>query len=183
MGNIFGRSWKRGYPSDTTGPLQFSDLTSAVRRAMPLVEHSVRVEKSRGVTRSLPQYEGRLSPQLLSASSREGLHDRHNRTYSIGELESYGQCPFQFFSKYVLRLEYESEEQADEDGLTSLGKGAKLHEILAEFYMQRRGKPPIAQCTDAEFEVALQELTQIAEKYPCRLRPGQPVLGSRDGKP
>ncbi len=163
---------EEGDRCDTSGPHQFTNLTSTVRRAMPLVEHSVRVEKSRGVTRSLPQYEGRLSPQLLSASSREGLHDRHNRTYSIGELESYGQCPFQFFSKYVLRLEHEREEQADEDGLTSLGKGAKLHEILAEFYTQRRGKPPIAQCTDAEFDAALQELTQIARNTLAAYAPG-----------
>ena len=163
---------EEGDPGDTADPLQFSNLTSTVRRAMPLVEHSVRVEKSRGITRSLPQYEGRLSPQLLSASSREELDDRHNRAYSIGELESYGQCPFQYFSKHVLRLEHEPEVQVDEDGLTSLGKGAKLHEILTEFYMQRRGKPPIARCTDAEFDAALQELTQIARITLAAYAPG-----------
>lgn len=158
--------------SDTSEPFQLTNLTSTARRAISLVEHSVRVEKSRGITRSLPQYEGRLSPQLLSASSWEGLDDQHNRTYRIGELESYGQCPFQYFSKHVLRLEHEHEDQEDEDGLTSLGKGAKLHEILTEFYTQRRSKPPIAQCADAEFKAALHELSQIARDTLTAYAPG-----------
>lgn len=144
-------------------PLQFSNLPSTVHGALSVVEHSVRVEKSRGISQSLPQYAGRLSSQLLSASSWEELNDLHNRTYSIGELESYGQCPFQYFSKQVLRLKHKHEEQENEDGLTSLEKGRRLHQILSEFYLQRRDKPPITRCNDVEFEAALQELTQIAK--------------------
>ena len=153
---------EEGDYSGTPEPLQSTNFTSMVHRVIPIVEHGVRVESSRGITHCLPQYEGRLSSEQLSTPSWEKLDDLHNRTFSIGELESYGQCPFRFFSKYVLHLEHAREEDQDEDGLTSLGKGLRLHEILSEFYTQRRGKPPIAQCTDTEFEAALQELTQIA---------------------
>ncbi len=154
---------EEGDCSSTPVPLQFSNLASTARRALPAVEHSVHVEKSRGITHRLPQYTGQLSSQLLSGSSWEALSNFRSRSYSISKLESYGQCPFQFLSKYVLRLKHEHEEEENEDGLTTLGKGRRLHEILSEFYVQRYDKPPIAQCTDAEFEVALQELTRIAK--------------------
>ena len=144
-------------------PFQLSKLTSTVRRSLPVVEHSVRVEKSRGITHHLPQYEGELSSELLSESSWEALNILRNRTYSVKKLETYGQCPFHYFSKHVL-LPSKSGVHEDEYGLTSLGKGEILHEILAEFYIQRRDKPPISQCSDAEFDVAVQEITQIAKK-------------------
>ena len=156
--------WARSEGSDSHNaplPFQISDLGSAVRRTLPIVERSVRVEKSRGITHHLPQYEGRLSPDLVRASGREALNDFRNQTYSVVKLESYGQCPFQYFSKYVL-LPPKLGVQEDEDGPTSLGKGIALHDILFGFYSQRRDKPPIAQCADAEFEKAVQELTQIA---------------------
>lgn len=144
-------------------PQQFSNLTSTARRVLPVVKNSVRAEESRGTTNHLSQYAGRLSPQLLSASSLKELNEFQNQIYSVRELESYGQCPFQFFSEYVLRVKQEKEEKENEDGLTALGKRVKLHDILSEFCIQRRDKPPIAQCTDSEFEVAVQELKQIAK--------------------
>ena len=149
--------------SSSPVPPQFSNLTSAARRVLPVVKNSVRVEESRGTTNHLSQYAGQLSPQLLSASSLKELNEFQNQIYSVRELESYGQCPFQFFSEYVLRLKQDNEEKENEDGLTALGKGIKLHDILSEFYIQRRDKPPIAQCTDSEFEVAVQELKRIAK--------------------
>ena len=150
--------------SNTSLPFRKTNLTSAVRHSLPVVEHSVRVEKSRGITHHLPQYEGELSPELLSATGWKMLNNFRNHTYSVAKLETYGQCPFQYFSKCVL-LPPKSGVHEDEYGPTSLGKGIKLHEILAAFYIQRRDKPPIAQCSDAEFEAAVQEITQIAQKF------------------
>ena len=157
--------WAQLEVSDSSGtplPFQFSDLTPAVRRTLPAVEHGVRVEKSRSITHDMIHYDGCISSELLSASSREALVNFRIQPYSVGKLESYGQCPFQYFSKYVL-LRPEPGKEEDGDGPTSLGKGLRLHEILFEFYNQRRDKLPIAQCTDSEFDKALQELTQIAK--------------------
>ena len=154
---------EEGDCSDSLVSPQFSNLTATARRVLPVVKNSVRVEESRGTTNHLSQYAGRLSLQLLSASSLKDLNEFQNQIYSVRELESYGQCPFQFFSEYVLRVKQEKEEKENEDGLTALGKGVKLHDILSEFYIQRRDKPPISQCTDSEFEVAVQELKQIAK--------------------
>lgn len=163
--------------SSSPVPPQFSNLTSGARRVLPVVKNSVRVEKSRGITHHLSQYAGQLSLQQLSASSLKKLNKFQNRIYPVRELESYGQCPFQFFSEYVLRLKHEHDEEENEDGLTSLGKGRRLHEILAKFYTQRRGKPAIAQCTDLEFEDALQELTQIAKETLSVYSPGNLFWG------
>ena len=157
--------WAQLEVSDSSGtplPFQFSDLTPAVRRTLPTVEHGVRVEKSRSITHDMIHYDGCISSELLSASSREALVNFRIQPYSVGKLESYGRCPFQYFSKYVL-LRPEPGKEEDGDGPTSLGKGLRLHEILFEFYNQRRDKLPIAQCTDSEFDKALQELTQIAK--------------------
>ena len=163
----YGRSvWtqlEEGDRSSSRVPPQFSNLTSTARRVLPVVKNSVLVEESRGVTHHLSQYAGHLSPQLLSASSLKELNRFQNRIFSVRELESYGQCPFQFFSEHVLRVKHEHDEEENEDGLTSLGKGLRLHDILSAFYIQRRDKPLIPQCTDLEFELAVQELLQIAK--------------------
>lgn len=154
---------EEGDRSSSSVPPQSSNLTSTARRVLPVVKNSVLVEESRGVTHHLSQYAGNLSLELLSASILKELNNFQNRIFSVRELESYGQCPFQYFSEHVLRVKHEHDEEENEDGLTSLGKGRRLHEILSEFYIQRRDKPPISQCTDSEFELAVKELLRIAK--------------------
>ncbi|MDE0298680.1 MAG: PD-(D/E)XK nuclease family protein [Candidatus Poribacteria bacterium] len=151
-----------GFNHRTPLPFRITDPSSSIPAVLPVVEHSVRVEKSRSITRRLPQYEGRLILELLTESSRNALENLRDRIYSVRELESYGQCPFQYFTEHVLS-EPEQGEVEDEDGPTSLGKGLRLHEILSEFYIQRCDKPAIANCTDLEFDEALKELKQVAE--------------------
>ena len=144
-------------------PFQSSTLPSAISPALYLISHNLRVEKSRTITHDLPQYEGQLAPGLLSPSSRGALTNRREGVYSISQLESYGRCPFQFFSNRVLRLNLIEEEE--DEGLTNREKGDLLHAILFEFYDRCRDKPPISECTDTEFEAAAQVLRQIAQKH------------------
>ncbi len=137
---------------------------------LPLIVHNVRVEKSRTVpvekndtiTHKLPQYEGQLSSNLLSPASRRALEQRRERTYSVSQLETYGECPFRYFSNRVLNLNITEEE---ETGLTSMKKGSLVHKILFEFYDCRRNESPIAACEDAEFEGAVNLLRQIARDH------------------
>ncbi len=137
-------------------------IPSRMLPARHLVEHNVRVEKSRTVTGELPQYEGDLLPDLLAPASRHALEQRRNRTYSVSQLETYGECPFRYFSNRVLALNITEEE---ETGLTSLEKGNLAHNILFEFYDRRRDKPPISECADPEFEEAVGALQQIARYH------------------
>ena len=129
----------------------------------PVIEHNIRIERSRVHTHALPQYEGELTPNLLSPSSRCELEGYRQRIYSVSQLESYGKCPFQYFSRYLLSLSQKEED--DDEGLTALEKGDLLHDILFEFYNTRRDKPPICDHTDSEFDETVIQLKQIAEKH------------------
>lgn len=136
------------------------DIANQVRK---FVEHNIRIERSRAHTQALPQYEGVLTPDLLSSSSLRTLEGYRQRIYSVRQLESYGSCPFQYFSDYLLNLSQRADD--DDEGLTALEKGRILHEILFEFYNARRHEPPICDATDAEFDAAVTQLKQIAEKH------------------
>ena len=137
---------------------------------LPLIVHNVRVEKSRTVpvkkndivTHKLPQYEGHLSSNLLSPASRRALEQRRDRTYSVSQLETYGECPFRYFSNRVLNLNITEEE---ETSLTGREKGSLAHQILFEFYHRHRDEPPIDECTEAEFTEAVANLRQIARDH------------------
>ena len=146
------------FPSSLPSP------PSTLLPLLDLIEHNVRVEKSRTVTHDLPQYEGWLIRDLLSRTSRRALEERREGVYSVSQLESYGRCPFQYFSDRVLRLN-RIEEEEEEEGLTNRERGSLLHAILFEFYDRRRDEPPISACTDSEFEAAVQELREIARKH------------------
>ncbi|MYA69119.1 hypothetical protein F4Y19_03285, partial [Candidatus Poribacteria bacterium] len=142
--------WTTKIPS--TKP--FPDGITSMR---PLIEHVVKVEKSREKTHDHLVYEGVLTPETLSPESRAGLEGQWQRTYSVTELETYAKCPFQYFVNNALRFRVEEEETEDE--LSNRGRGSLLHEVLFEFYNNRREKPPI----DQGFEEARQQLDEILD--------------------
>ncbi len=111
---------------------------------------------------TLPPYGGQLSGHL-SGEANETLAAFRDRVYSVTQLESYGKCPFQFFADKVLRLNVAEEL---EEGLTPMERGGLLHEILFEFYTERRNRhlPPMTQTTDDEFREAVEQLTKIAQR-------------------
>ena len=155
--------------SETEG-LEEPAVPSMMLPTLPLIVHNVRVEKSRTVTveesctgtPKLRQYEGQLISNLLSSASRRALEQRRDRTYSVSQLETYGECPFRYFSNRVLNLNPTEEE---ETGLTSMEKGSLAHRILFEFYDRCRDAPSISGCPDEEFETARVDLQRIARSH------------------
>ena len=137
-------------------------VPSTMLPTLPLIVHNIRVEKSRTVTHDDPGYEGGLRPNLLSPANRRALEQRRERTYSVSQLETYGECPFRYFSDRVLDLNPTEEEEA---GLTSMEKGSLAHRILFEFYDCRRDAPPISGCENADFEEAVEDLQRIARSH------------------
>ena len=140
-------------------------IPSTISPTLHLIAHNVRVEKSRTLTpestQKLLQYEGHLLANLLSQPSRRSLEQRGESTYSVTELETYGECPFRYLSSEVLKL---NQREDEEKSLTPKEKGSLTHKILFEFYDCRRNKAQISACTDAEFEEAVIGLQQIARK-------------------
>ena len=142
--------WTTETPSDGTFPANLMNMRS-------LIKHVVKVEKSREKTHEHLVYEGVLTPETLSPESCAGLEERRQRTYSITELETYAKCPFQYFVNNVLRFRVEDEETEDE--LSNRGRGSLLHEVLFEFYNNRRENPRVGQ----SFEEARQQLDEILD--------------------
>ncbi|MBI4534787.1 MAG: exodeoxyribonuclease V subunit gamma, partial [Ignavibacteriae bacterium] len=128
----------------------------------PAVRAAIDIERSRVETHSLPEYEGIVFAKI-SDEGRERLTQFKDRVYSVSQLETYGKCPYQFFASRVLRLNMVEDM---EEGLSPLEKGSVVHQTLYEFYVQRREKklPLISECTDREFELAVQDLVTIARK-------------------
>ena len=137
-------------------------VPSTISLRLDLIAHNICVERSRTVTRELPQYEGQLVSDLLSPASHRALEWRREWTYSVTHLETYGECPFRYFSGNVLRLKRIEDE---ETGLSSLERGSLVHKILFEFYDGRREASQIFKYTDAEFEEAVRVLRQIAQDH------------------
>ena len=142
--------WTTSPPSDREFPDNLADMR-------PLIDHVIAVEKSREETHEHLAYEGVLTEANLPDENKNRLKRLHNKPYSITELETYAKCPFQYFVSEVLK--FRAEEDDAEDELSNREKGSLLHEVLFEFYNNRREDPPIEQC----FEEAKRQLDSILD--------------------
>ena len=142
--------WTTCPPSDREFPDNLADMR-------PLIDHVIAVEKSRAETHECLAYEGVLTAGNLSDGSQSQLKRLHNKPYSVTELETYAKCPFQYFVNNVLRFHVEAEETEAE--LSNRGRGSLLHEVLFEFYNNRRENPRVGQ----GFEEARQQLDEILD--------------------
>ena len=142
--------WTTSTPSDR----EFPDNLANMR---PLIDHVIAVEKSREETHEYLAYEGVLTAGNLSDGNQNRLKRLHNKPYSVTELETYAKCPFQYFVSEVLK--FRAEEDDAEDELSNREKGSLLHEVLFEFYNNRREDPSIERC----FEEAKRQLDRILD--------------------
>ncbi len=146
--------WTVENPSKDTFPHEIEDMR-------PLIDHVVSVEKSREKTHEHSTYEGVLKEENLSEESLDALQKLSERTYSVTELETYANCPFQYFVHKVLNPIKKEEDEEDEP--SSLEKGSLIHDVLCEFYLKRRDSEDsrIGQCSEDIFEQAKQQLDEI----------------------
>ena len=146
--------WTTPTPSTKEFPAEIAEMR-------PLINHVVKVEKSREKTHDHLAYEGMLTAETLSTASRERLNRRRQRTYSVTELETYAKCPFQYFINNVLKFRVEDDETDDE--LSGLEKGSLLHDVLFEFYNNRSDQksPCIGQCDEEAFKDAKAQLNEL----------------------
>lgn len=88
------------------------------------------------------------SPALDDESLRERLAGLHSR-WRPTAIESFLQCPFQFFSRYTLRLE--GVPPRPEARLDSLAQGNLVHTALAEWHRGAGAMEPLFQRLFEEF--------------------------------
>ncbi len=145
-----------------------SIIRDGLRKTFDHMRHCLNVERSRTEGNVLPEYNGTILNHL-GPEARASLERFRNRVYSVTQLESYGKCPFQFFADKVLRLNV---VETVEEGLSPLERGGVLHEILFEFYSQRREKqlPSLTDATEEQFAEATTMLLAIARRKLDELR-------------
>ena len=148
--------WTSPVPSNESFPAEIAEMR-------PLINHVVMVEKSRENTHDHLDYEGVLTVETLSAVNRRRLERRREHIYSVTELEIYAKCPFQYFINNVLKFRVEEDETEDE--LSGLERGSLLHDVLFEFYNNRRNqkRPPIGQCDEEAFKEAKAQLNELLD--------------------
>lgn len=158
--------WTTSTPSDEEFPADIAEMR-------PLINHVVKVEKSREKTHDHLAYEGILTAETLSLASQKRLENRRERTYSVTELETYAKCPFQYFANTVLKFRIEEDETEDE--LSGLEKGSLLHDVLFEFYNNRRleKRPPIGHCDEETFKDAETQLNELLNRKATEQRNGR----------
>ena len=161
-GSVTGFLSRYGDHVWTSPALSPKEFPAEIAEMRPLINHVVKVEKSREKTHDHLAYEGILTAETLSTTSQKRLKNRRERTYSVTELETYAKCPFQYFVAEVLGLDSKAEEETE--GLSSLERGVLVHDILFKFYHERREQPAIHQCDDADFAVAKQLLSDVIDE-------------------
>ena len=149
--------WTTPTPSNEEFPAEIAEMR-------PLINHVVNVEKSREETHDHLAYEGMLMEGRLSVKSQERLKSRRERIYSVTDLETYAKCPFQYFVDNVLKFSIKEDETEDE--LSGLEKGALLHDVLFEFYNNRRdqNRSLIGQCDEEAFKDAETQLNALLNR-------------------
>ncbi|HZV12204.1 MAG TPA: PD-(D/E)XK nuclease family protein [Candidatus Kapabacteria bacterium] len=131
-------------------------------RLLQSVNENTRVELSRHETHVLEHYEGYLDHEL-SQNQKEFLEQFNTRTFSASQLETFGKCPFRFFTERILGVK--QQEETDE-GLSPQERGTVLHNILYQFYIgiRERGEKFPQDMNDTEAEQAKQNLLALARR-------------------
>ena len=108
---------------------------------------------------TLPRFHGAAGPQAP-------------RARSVSALELYAQCPFKFYSRYVLRL---AEERDDNDALSPLERGRLHHELFEAIFAawQSRGHSTV---TPERLDQARALALETMEVHLSRLSPVDAAL-------
>ena len=108
------------------------------RKALLGAADALRVAQSRSVDRQYGPFDGMLADQAaIRRIADDFAPARH--AFSPSQLESLALCPFQFFQKYILRLEPIDEyDELDED---LAARGSLIHRVLEDLHKNLRHEP------------------------------------------
>lgn len=104
------------------------------------------IERRRQNYARFDEYDGVLSSEEANAILKDRFGDAH--VFSVRQIESYAECPFQFFLTHVLRVDAEPEPAAELDPAI---RGLLMHRVLEAFHVRYRGRavadiPPQEAC-------------------------------------
>lgn len=121
------------------------------------------------------EFDGRITDETLLAELRR--HYTNRPYFSAGRLNSYGQCPWQYFAKYILKL---SQPAEPERHLEPAERGAFCHNVLFRMMRSLAGeaKDPVQLplVPPETLTAALDEAIDAEAKSVESLRPPYPAL-------
>ncbi len=120
-----------------------------------------RSSPGRSIRRSISRYEGILKdPRIQERLASEFGADT---SFSASQLESLALCPFQFFARYVLRLDPVGHRDELEEDRTA--GGSRMHAALEELHNRlRHDPPPIATLAEAVTDEIEREVRREIER-------------------
>ncbi|SNR56830.1 PD-(D/E)XK nuclease family protein [Halorubrum vacuolatum] len=105
------------------------------------------------------EHDGQVTSSVVSA-----LRDS-DRPYSPSRLETYADCGFKYYLKYILKIEPDDEISLE---LNALAAGTYVHDVLERFYREWRDRghdgvtdDTIAEAQAALYTVAVEELAEL----------------------
>ncbi len=95
------------------------------------IAQALRLTHERWRVREFTRFDGKLADKKVTARVAEALGPEH--AFTASQLESFALCPFQFFLRYVLRLE--PVDDRPELRVDMASRGERLHAILEEIHV------------------------------------------------
>ncbi len=157
LSNYGDYMWRADEPVDESFPPKLEELR-------PIINRVVQVEKYREDTKQNTIYEGRLCTDTLSLESQRKLEALRDKVYSVTDLETYANCPFQYFMSNILNTKTVKEDEDDE--ISRKDKGTLAHNILFRFYKDRRDDrlPALGISNQENLDAAKKHLNTIIEQ-------------------
>lgn len=141
----------------------------------PHFARALKLERQRWGRRDFGSWDGKVRrPERLHELQRA---DPAETSISPSRLETYAECPFRYFMKYVLEVE-ELEAPPEEFQLPPLERGLIVHEALSRLYREELEGLKLGRLSDGELEQLLaragdllDELGRVhAENHPATWR-------------
>ena len=145
--------------------------TAALRRAAM----GIWASHQRWKTGQCSQFDGRITDAALL----DELHSRYTDRpiFSAGRLNAFGQCPWQYFAKYILKLAPQAEP---ERRLEPAGRGTFCHDVLFRLMRSLAGEANspvrLADVPPEKLEAALDAAIDAEARFIESRRPPYPVL-------
>lgn len=134
-------------------PLTEYALTSTFLDVFDPIRIGCSVEDDRNNRAPFGEYDGIVTnPTIVNALAE---HYGPNHAFSVAQLETYAQCPFQFYLERVLRIDETEVPEAEFDPRV---RGRILHDVLQEFHKKYRGLP----VRDISAEIANETMLDIS---------------------
>ncbi len=176
------RAVARAASTGATHDLRRLARSPSHREPLQAVARALRVSRSRLRDPDFGRFDGVLQePSAIRRVAEDFATDRH--VFSPSQLESLATCPFQFFQRYVLKLEPpDDRDELDDD---HAGRGSLIHQVLEQLHATLDLVAPepgttLLERVAAGLEVAIDQALDRMRPDPSDIAPGLRAIRAGD---